>query len=578
MSLDKELFRHQIEVAAKRKKAALVIKHAKVMDVFNQEWIDADVAVENGKIVGIGEYEGEQELDATGQMLVPGFIDGHVHIESSMVTPAEFSKAVVPHGVTTVVTDPHEIANVSGVAGIRFMLEEARKAALNIYFMLPSCVPAVSFERSGATLKAKDLKPLYQEKEVLGLAEVMDYVAVEQAEEDMLQKLLDAQHEHKLIDGHLAGLTDRLINVYRTANVQTDHEVTTAQEALERVKRGMYVMLREGSVAKNVKNVLPAVNEKNARRFFFCTDDKHLDDLMAQGSIDKQVRMSIQAGLDPFLAYQMGSLNAAECFGLKTKGAIAPGFDADFMLISDLHEVGITSVFIAGELVSEHGEYLPSVDKITPSSSLMQSVHAVDVQEKDLTLPITDHQKVNVIRIIPNQLETKLEQISPSGSDGQFTSDIDRDVLKIVLVERHKGLSEIGIGVVSGFGLKEGAIATTVAHDSHNLIAVGTNDADMIKAIETLKEAGGGLTVVKDGEVLHTLPLPISGLLSDQPAHTVNESLHALHDALKETGFVLDFNPFLTLSFLALPVIPDVKMTTQGLFDVRSFQHLPIQS
>ncbi|MEC0969006.1 adenine deaminase [Bacillus altitudinis] len=576
--MDKELFRHQIEVAAKRKKAALVIKHAKVMDVFNQEWIDADVAVENGKIVGIGEYEGEQELDATGQMLVPGFIDGHVHIESSMVTPAEFSKAVVPHGVTTVVTDPHEIANVSGVAGIRFMFEEARKAALNIYFMLPSCVPAVSFERSGATLKAKDLKPLYQEKEVLGLAEVMDYVAVEQAEEDMLQKLLDAQHEHKLIDGHLAGLMNRLINVYRTANVQTDHEVTTAQEALERVKRGMYVMLREGSVAKNVKNVLPAVNEKNARRFFFCTDDKHLDDLMAQGSIDEQVRMSIQEGLDPFLAYQMGSLNAAECFGLKTKGAIAPGFDADFMLISDLHEVGITSVFIAGELVSEHGEYLPSVDKITPSSSLMQSVHAVDVQEKDLTLPITDHQKMNVIRIIPNQLETKLEQISPSGSDGQFTSDIDRDVLKIVLVERHKGLSEIGIGVVSGFGLKEGAIATTVAHDSHNLIAVGTNDADMIKAIETLKEAGGGLTVVKDGEVLHTLPLPISGLLSDQPAHTVNESLHALHDALKETGFVLDFNPFLTLSFLALPVIPDVKMTTQGLFDVRSFQHLPIQS
>ncbi|EKF36236.1 adenine deaminase [Bacillus xiamenensis] len=576
--MDKELFRHQIEVAAKRKKAALVIKHAKVMDVFNQEWIDADVAVENGKIVGIGEYEGERELDAAGQMLVPGFIDGHVHIESSMVTPAEFSKAVVPHGVTTVVTDPHEIANVSGVAGIRFMLKEARKAALNIYFMLPSCVPAVSFERSGATLKAKDLKPLYEEKEVLGLAEVMDYVGVEQAEEDMLQKLLDAQHEDKLIDGHLAGLTDRLINVYRTANVQTDHEVTTAQEALERVKRGMYVMLREGSVAKNVKNVLPAVNEKNARRFFFCTDDKHLDDLLAQGSIDEQVRMSIKEGLDPFLAYQMGSLNAAECFDLKTKGAIAPGFDADFMLISDLNKVDITSVFIAGELVSEHGEYQPRVDKVTPNLSLMKSVHAVDVQEKDLTLPIRDHQKMNVIRIIPNQLETKLEQVSPSNLNGQFTSDTDRDVLKMVLVERHQGLSEIGVGIVSGFGLKNGAIATTVAHDSHNLIAVGTNDADMIKAIETLKEAGGGLTVVKGGQPLHTLPLPISGLLSDQPAHAVNESLHALHEALNATGFSLDFNPFLTLSFLALPVIPDVKMTTKGLFDVRSFQHLPIQS
>ncbi|MDM5297756.1 adenine deaminase [Bacillus pumilus] len=576
--MDKELFRHQIEVAARRKKAKLVVKHSKVMDVFNQEWIHADVAVENGKIVGIGEYEGEREIDAAGQMLVPGFIDGHVHIESSMVTPAEFSKAVVPHGVTSVVTDPHEIANVSGIAGIRFMLEEARKAALNIYFMLPSCVPAVSFERSGATLKAKDLKPLYQEEEVLGLAEVMDYVSVEQAEDDMLQKLLDAQHERKLIDGHLAGLTDRLINVYRTANVQTDHEVTTAEEALERVKRGMYVMLREGSVAKNVKNVLPAVNGKNARRFFFCTDDKHLDDLMAQGSIDEQVRMSIKEGLDPFIAYQMGSLNAAECFGLKTKGAIAPGFDADFMLISDLHQVHITSVFIAGELVAEHGDYQPNVEKVTPSPALLNSVHPVDIHEQDIALPITDHQKMNVIRIIPNQLETKLEQVSPSGMNGQFVTDPERDLLKMVLVERHQGLDEMGIGIVSGFGIKSGAIATTVAHDSHNLIAVGTNDKDMTKAIETLKEAGGGLTVVKDGQSLHTLPLPISGLLSDQSAQTVNESLQALHNALKETGFTLDFNPFLTLSFLALPVIPDVKMTTKGLFDVRSFRHLPIQS
>ncbi|MGE6631228.1 adenine deaminase [Bacillus sp. NPDC077027] len=576
--MDKELFSHQIEVAAERKKAALVIKHAKIMDVFNQEWIEADVAVESGKIVGIGEYEGEQVIDASGQMLVPGFIDGHVHIESSMVTPAEFSKAVVPHGVTSVITDPHEIANVSGVAGIRFMLEEARKAPLNIYFMLPSCVPAVSFERSGAVLKAKDLAPLYQEEEVLGLAEVMDYVAVEQAESDMLQKLLDAHNHGKLIDGHLAGLTDRLINVYRTAHVQTDHEVTTASEALDRVRRGMYVMLREGSVAKNVKRVLPAVNAKNARRFFFCTDDKHLDDLISQGSIDEQIRMSIAEGLDPFLAYQMGSLNAAECYGLKTKGAIAPGYDADFMLISDLHKVQITDVFMNGHLVAQNGEYNQKVERVIPDPQLMNSVHTVDVKTEDLSIPLQPKKNLNVIRIIPNQLETKLKQVEPDENCAQFTSNIKKDLLKIVLVERHKGLHEIGVGIVTGFGLKEGAIATTVAHDSHNLIAVGTNDKDIMKAIEVLKEVGGGLTVVNGGRSLHTLPLPISGLLSDQSASEVNDSLHTLHEALRDTGFTSDFNPFLTLSFLALPVIPDVKMTTKGLFDVTSFKHLDIQS
>ncbi|WP_422109668.1 adenine deaminase, partial [Bacillus haynesii] len=346
------MFIRRLDAASHRKKADTVIKNGKVMDVFNQEWLETDIAITDGAIVGLGDYEGENTIDAEGQMIVPGFIDGHVHIESSMVTPPEFAKAVIPHGVTTVVTDPHEIANVSGVKGLEFMLEQAEMTRLNIHFMLPSCVPAAPFEKSGAVLNAADLHPFYSREEVLGLAEVMDYVAVEAGEPDMVQKLMDAHQAGKRIDGHLAGLSAGFVNVYRAAGVLTDHEVTTPEEALERVRRGMYVMLREGSAAKNTRHVLPAVNEKNARRFFFCTDDKHLDELVDEGSINHQVKLAIQEGLDPFLAYQMGSLNAAECFGLKTKGAVAPGYDADLLFISDFENVSISKTMINGVIWS----------------------------------------------------------------------------------------------------------------------------------------------------------------------------------------------------------------------------------
>ncbi|MEC1667989.1 adenine deaminase [Bacillus mojavensis] len=577
--MNKEVLVKRLNASARRQKADIVIKNGKIMDVYNHEWIYEDIAITDGVIVGLGQYEGEETIDAEGQIIVPGFIDGHVHIESSMVTPIEFAKAVLPNGVTTIITDPHEIANVSGQEGIKFMIEQARQTPLNIHFMLPSSVPAASFERSGAVLRAADLKPFYEEKEVLGLAEVMDYVSVEQGEADMVNKLLDARSAGKRIDGHLAGLSTDLINIYRTALVLTDHEVTTKEEALDRIRRGMYVMMREGSVAKNTLKVLPAVNEKNARRFFFCTDDKHVDDLLSEGSVNHQVKMAIQAGLDPFLAYQLGSLNAAECYGLDTKGAIAPGFDADLLFISDVENVTVTKTMVKGQTVAEDNKAVgqAQVHTLTPDRALLDSVNlAAPLSERDFHMPINPQQQMNVIQIIPNQLETRLVSV-PAPEAHIFQPDIELDLLKIAVVERHKGLKETGLGIVKGFGLKSGAIATTISHDSHNIIVVGTNDADIAAAVNKLQEIGGGLTVIKDGEELHSVPLPIAGLLSDQSAELVNQSLMTLHEKLSFIGFKDCFNPFLTLSFLALPVIPDIKMTTTGLFDVKSFQHIALQ-
>ncbi|MFS0663047.1 adenine deaminase [Bacillus mojavensis] len=577
--MNKEALVKRLNASARRQKADIVIKNGKIMDVYNHEWIYEDIAITDGVIVGLGQYEGEETIDAEGQIIVPGFIDGHVHIESSMVTPIEFAKAVLPNGVTTIITDPHEIANVSGQEGIKFMIEQARQTPLNIHFMLPSSVPAASFERSGAVLRAADLKPFYEEKEVLGLAEVMDYVSVEQGEADMVNKLLDARSAGKRIDGHLAGLSTDLINIYRTALVLTDHEVTTKEEALDRIRRGMYVMMREGSVAKNTLKVLPAVNEKNARRFFFCTDDKHVDDLLSEGSVNHQVKMAIQAGLDPFLAYQLGSLNAAECYGLDTKGAIAPGFDADLLFISDVENVTVTKTMVKGQTVAEDNKAVgqAQVHTLTPDRALLDSVNlAAPLSERDFHMPINPQQQMNVIQIIPNQLETRLVSV-PAPEAHIFQPDIELDLLKIAVVERHKGLKETGLGIVKGFGLKSGAIATTISHDSHNIIVVGTNDADIAAAVNKLQEIGGGLTVIKDGEELYSVPLPIAGLLSDQSAELVNQSLMTLHEKLSFIGFKDRFNPFLTLSFLALPVIPDIKMTTTGLFDVKSFQHIALQ-
>lgn len=575
--LDKDLLKKRIAVAAKRIPADIVIKNGKIIDVFTKEIIEADVAIVDGIFAGIGSFEGEKVIDAQGKYIIPGFIDGHVHIESAMVTPAEFANVVLPHGVTTVIADPHEIANVSGVEGIQFMLDASEDVLLNVYIALPSCVPATPFENAGATLSAKDLLPLYRHERVISLGEVMDFPAVFHADEDMLEKIIDAGKANKVVDGHAAGVDADGINVYMAAGIRSDHECTTPEQVRDRLSRGMYVMLREGSASRDLRTLLQAVNENNARRCLFVTDDKHLDDLMKEGSIDYNVRVAIEHGIAPLTAIQMATLNAAEYFGLKHKGAIAPGHDADFLLIDNLEDVKIDEVFVKGMSVAKNGQCTPKQKHtVTPSEKIIESIQMEVITEDDLCLEIPEDKSANIISVIPNSIVTDHLIQSVDTKDGLFQASIEKDLLKLAVIERHRKTGNIGLGIIHGLGLKSGAIASTVAHDSHNIIATGTNDSDLIVAINSIERIKGGIVVVHKGDVIASLPLPIAGLISDASHLEVNEKLEQLNDALGVIGFTGDFNPFILLSFMALPVIPKLKLTDIGLFDMDVFKHIPI--
>lgn len=579
--MERNQLTRRISVASGKEPADTVIKNGKIIDVFNGEIMKGDIAIVDGYFAGIGEYEGKQIIDAKGCYVSPAFIDGHVHIESSMVTPSEFAKVLLQHGVTTVIADPHEIANVCGTAGIQYMLDSSDNLPFDFYFMLPSCVPATAFEHSGAILRAADLRPFYQHPRVLGLAEVMNFPAVLHAEQDMLDKIVDSKKFGKKIDGHAAGLSANNLNVYMSADIRTDHESTTAAEAKERLQRGMYLMIREGTVAKDLLQLIPVVTNYNSRRCLFVTDDKHLDDLISEGSIDHNVRLAISSGLSPITAIQMATLNAAECFGLSEKGAIAPGYKADFILMDDLEKVKIIDVYKDGKPVWKNGLLMlvyGSEKKITETECLKNSVRFHEVSEHTFEIPLKSN-KANIIEIIPNSLVTKhiMEEVEISES-GLFQSSISRDQLKLAVIERHHMTGEVGLGIVKGLGLKSGAIATTIAHDSHNLIIAGTNDHDMVFAANILKEMQGGMVVVNQGEVVASLELSIAGLMSDRPFQEVNVKLNEINKALREIGASGEFNPFLTLSFLALPVIPELKLTDQGLFQVSTFKHISIDA
>jgi len=544
----------------------LLLAGGSVANLLSGEVHRADVAIHKGRIAGFDCSSARRTLELDGKIIAPGFIDSHVHIESSMVTIPEYARTVVPRGTTTVITDPHEIANVWGEAGIRYMLASSRDVPLNVFVMLPSCVPATNLETAGAALDAEALAGLMQEEGVLGLAEVMNYPGVIFRDPEMMKKL--ALAGRRPVDGHAPGLSGRDLSAYISAGIRSDHECTTIDEAREKLRSGMHIMLREGSAAKNLLDLLPLVNAKNARRFLFVSDDRHPADILRVGHIDFMVRTAIKQGLDPIIALQIASLNAARYFGLSYLGAIAPGYRADIAVLDDLEHPHAVLVIKDGKVVAENGELI--VPLKAPDTAGHKSMQIGPIGPRSFGI-MAEKGPARVIGVVPHQIITKALQLLPKIKDGKVVSDIDRDILKMAVVERHKATGNVGLGLVQGFGLASGALASSVAHDSHNIVAVGATDEDMRAAVLAVKEMGGGLVSVADGKILASLPLPVAGLLSERSMQDVAEGIAECINAAHTMGCRLD-DPFMTLSFLCLPVIPELKLTDRGLVDVKAFR------
>lgn len=567
---------NKIKSSSKITPCDLVIKNISIVDVFSQDYYVSDVAIKDGYIVGIGNYESNTVIDGTNQYICPGLIDAHIHIESSLTTPIEYSKAALLHGITTVIADPHEIANVLGRKGIDLMLSLSQNSLLDFYFMLPSCVPATPFENSGAILKNEDLADLYNHPKVLGLGEVMDSPSVINLEDDMINKLLTCINNNKLIDGHCAGFNKDLINAYRAVNVRTDHECSTEEEVIDKLRRGLYILIREGTVAKNLEDLIPLVNEKNSRRFCFCSDDKHIDELLKFGTIDSSIRKSIEIGLNPATAIQIATLNSAECYKLDNLGAIAPGYKADFLILDNLESFKINKVFKNGNLVVSNNKL---INHITPNEiETINSINMPDLNIDSFNIDIRNKSILNIIEINPNKLETNHLKVNITDLNltNNFHSLTKYDYLKTAVIERHNSTGNIGLGILKGLRLESGAIATTIAHDSHNIIVSGTNDEDMLFAVNKLKEMGGGIVIVSKEKVIAEVKLELAGLMTTRPLNQILDDLEKIHAALKTLAPSITFNPFLTLSFLALPVIPNIKLTDKGLFDVNNFKFIDI--
>ena len=561
-----------INVARGLEKAELVIKNANIVNVLSEEIHKADIAIQDGIIVGISDnYFGEREIDINGAYVTPSFIDGHVHLESSMVLPKEFAKTVLPAGTTTAIIDPHEISNVFGLHGISFMHEAVKNLPLDVYTMLPSCVPATPFETSGFDLNSYDLSLLIDKPWVLGIAEMMNFPGVLNLDKNVMAKLELAKQKDKRIDGHAPFLSSKDLCAYIASGVKSDHECTTPSEAIEKLRLGMYLMIREGPAAKDLNALIPVLKECNTRKCIFVTDDRHPSDLKEH--INGMVRRAVEAGVDPIKAVQCASLNTAEYFGLKNLGAIAPGYKADLLILPDLKSFKPDFVLKDGKVIVENGKLISELEDFeTPS--MRGSVNVKWIELDDFKIKATS-KTVKAIEVIPHQLVTKSINSEIKLVDGNAVSNVDNDTLKICVIERHRATGNIGKGFVKGFNLKSGAIASTVAHDSHNMIIVGTNDYDIYIAAVELVKSQGGKVVVNNGEVISKLSLPIAGLMSDKEFSYVLEKCAELNNASHSIGCTLE-DPFMTMAFMSLPVIPELKITDKGIFDTNKFDFIDI--
>lgn len=554
-----------IAVAAGREKADLVLKNAKYLNVFSNEFLCGDIAVANGLIAGVGKYDGKTEIDVSGKLVLPGFIDAHIHLESSMVTPAEFAKAVVAHGTTTVITDPHEITNVMGIDGVEYMIQASQNLPIDVHFMMPSCVPATEIDESGAELDCKDIDLYLDNKKVLGLAEMMNYVGVINGDKNVLSKIVTSQAHHKKIDGHAPELSGNDLNAYIAAGVYSDHECSTFENALEKLRKGQFIMIREGTAAHNLKALMPLLTQQYYSRCMFATDDKHPSDLLYGGHIDYIVKQALKNGADPIVALKTATHHAARYFLLNNKGAIASGYLADIVIVDNLEDFNVETVFKCGKLVFD-GEVkdfsAPTVDEKL-AEKCFDTFHLNSVTPSSFKVD----GKLGLIGLVGGELLTR-----NLGTADKI--DVENDILKIACIERHKGTNHIGVGYVKGYSLKSGAVATSVAHDSHNIITVGCNDDDIAVAVNAIKDSKGGIAVVENGKIKALLELPIAGLMSDEPLTTVNEKLENAKSSAYELGADKSIDPFMTLSFLSLPVIPSLRITTKGVFDAENWKML----
>ena len=554
-----------IAVAAGREKADLVLKNAKYLNVFSNEFLCGDIAVANGLIAGVGKYDGKTEIDVSGKLVLPGFIDAHIHLESSMVTPAEFAKAVVAHGTTTVITDPHEITNVMGIDGVEYMIQASQNLPIDVHFMMPSCVPATEIDESGAELDCKDIDLYLDNKKVLGLAEMMNYVGVINGDKNVLSKIVTSQAHHKKIDGHAPELSGNDLNAYIAAGVYSDHECSTFENALEKLRKGQFIMIREGTAAHNLKALMPLLTQQYYSRCMFATDDKHPSDLLHGGHIDYIVKQALKNGADPIVALKTATHHAARYFLLNNKGAIASGYLADIVVVDNLEDFNVETVFKRGKLVFD-GEVkdfsAPTVDEKL-AEKCFDTFHLDSVTPSSFKVD----GKLGLIGLVGGELLTR-----NLGTADKI--DVENDILKIACIERHKGTNHIGVGYVKGYSLKSGAVATSVAHDSHNIITVGCNDDDIAVAVNAINDSKGGIAVVENGKIKALLELPIAGLMSDEPLTTVNEKLENAKSSAYELGADKSIDPFMTLSFLSLPVIPSLRITTKGVFDAENWKML----